>query len=85
MPRMFSDGRLSAPAASLPPPSVRPEPEFAHQIGVDLGASAMARFSALAQRLDAVVEMLDQHAASSSFMEASSCASIMAGFGAQLP
>ena len=69
----------------LPPPSVRPSHSSRLSSPSTSGASAIGALLGLAQRLDAVVEMVDSTRPSSSFIDASSRASIIAGFGAQLP
>ena len=62
MPRTFSEGRLISSTSFRPPPSVRPSASSRISSRIDLGSLGDGALFGLGERLDAVVEVVDQHA-----------------------
>ena len=63
MPRMLSEGRLISSTSFWPPPSVRPSDSSRIRSRSISGRFGDGALFGIAERLDAVVEMVDQHAA----------------------
>ena len=85
MPRMFNDGRLSSSTSFFPPPSVLPSHSSRIRSAIHVRSFSDGVALGIGERLDTVIEVIDYTWPSSSFIDASRCANIMAGFGAQFP
>ena len=85
MPFTLSEGRLIASMSDLPGNSVRASPSSARSASSALGAAAIAAFSSSPSGTTSSYQPGMVTRPSSSFIDASSRASIIPGFGAQLP